>query len=79
MYNYDAFLNWCEKNNINTLRFDRYDNNMDKFYSFIELHYNYPSFLANYRKMRTFYIKNKSNTQMARLFDTMRMTICELD
>ena len=79
LYNYDAFLKWCEKNNINTLRFDRYDNNMNKFYSFIESHYNNPLFLADYRKMRTFYIKNKSNKQMARLFDTMRMTICELD
>ena len=79
LYNYDAFLKWCEKNNINTLRFDRYDNNMNKFYLFIESHYNNPLFLADYRKMRTFYIKNKSNKQMARLFDTMRMTICELD
>ena len=79
LYNYDAFLKWCEKNNINTLRFDRYDNNMNKFYSFIESHYNNPLFLADYRKMRTFYIKNKSNKQMASLFDTMRMTICELD
>lgn len=79
LYNYDAFLKWCEKNNINTLRFDKYDNNLNKFYLFIESHYNNPSFLADYRKMRTFYIKNKSNKQMARLFDTMRMTICELD
>ena len=79
LYNYDAFLKWCEKNNINTLRFDKYDNNMNKFYSFIESHYNNPSFLADYKKMRTFYIKNKSSKQMSRLFNTTRMTICELD
>jgi len=79
LYNYDAFLKWCEKNNINTLRFDKYDNNLNKFYSFIESHYNNPLFLADYKKMRRFVVKNKSNKQMAQLFNTTRMTICELD
>ena len=79
LYNYDAFLKWCETNNINTLRFDRYDNNLNKLYSFIESHYNNPSFLADYKKMRTFFVKNKSNKQAKPLFETMRMTICELD
>ena len=79
LYNYDAFLKWCEKNNINTLRFDKYDNNLNKFYSFIESHYNNPLFLADYKKMHRFVVKNKSNKQMAQLFNTTRMTICELD
>ena len=79
LYNYNAFLAWCEQNNINTLRFDKYENNLNKFYTFIKSHYNNPLFLADYKKMRMFFLKNKSNKQMGELFNTMRMTICELD
>ena len=35
LYHYSSFLEWCNNHNINTLRFDKYDNNLNKFFDFI--------------------------------------------
>ena len=59
LYHYTDFLDWCEKNNINTIRFDRYDNNLNKFFIFIDKKYKNKGFLDNIDKMQTFYLKTK--------------------
>ena len=79
LYYYGPFLSWCDKNNINTLRFDRYDNNMNKLFTFIESHYQKPSFIEGYKKMIVFSSKNKKKPDFDFLFQTMRMTICQLE
>lgn len=79
LYNYVDFLQWCDTNNINTLRFDKHDNNLNKLYSFIHSHYKNPLFLKDYRKMHLFFLRNKQKKEYSPLYKTMRMTICELD
>ena len=79
LFNYGSFLQWCDRNNINTLRFDLYDNNINKFFTFIESNYKNKKFLDNYNKMRTFSHTNKEKNAYDPLFKTMRMTICELE
>lgn len=79
LYNYPAFLEWCNKNNINMLRFDKYDNNLNKFFEFIKKHYKNPIFLKDMLRMRKFLLKKRQEDEKNPLHETLRMTICELD
>jgi hypothetical protein len=78
LYNYGLFLQWCDKNNINTLRFDKYDNNLNKFFHFIQSNYKDERFIEDYNNMRVFAVRNKKKEECKPLFETLRMTICEL-
>lgn len=79
LYNYPAFLEWCNKNNINMLRFDKYDNNLNKFFEFIKKHYKNPIFLKDMQRMRKFLLKKRQEDEKNPLHETLRMTICELN
>ena len=79
LYHYTDFLDWCDKNNINTLRFDRYDNNLNKFFLFLEKKYKDPKFLVDIGNMQTFHFKTKKNGNYKNLLNTTRMTICEME
>jgi len=79
MYNYGSFLQWCDQNNINTLRFDRYDNNLNKLYTFIQSNYKNPRFIEDYYKMRAFSVTHRKKKECDPLFKTMRMSLCELE
>ena len=79
LYHYTDFLDWCEKNNINTLRFDRYDNNLNKFFIFIDKKYKDKGFLVDIDKMQTFHRKMRKKPNYKNLLNTTRMTICEME
>jgi len=79
LYNYPAFLEWCDRHNINMLRFDKYDNNLNKFFEFVRKHYKNPTFLRDMKRMRDFLLEKKREEEKHPLHETLRMTICELD
>ena len=79
LYNYPAFLEWCDRHNINMLRFDKYDNNLNKFFEFVRKHYKKPTFLRDMKRMRDFLLEKKREEEKHPLHETLRMTICELD
>jgi len=79
LYNYPLFLEWCDKNNINMLRFDKYDNNLNKFFEFIKKHYKNPLFLRDMRRMRKFLLLKRQEDEKNPLHETLRMTICEFE
>lgn len=79
LYNYPAFLEWCDRNNINMLRFDKYDNNLNKFYEFVRKHYKNPSFISDMARMRGFLLKKRGDEEKHPLHETLRMTISELE
>ena len=79
LYNYPAFLEWCDRHNINMLRFDKYDNNLNKFFEFVRRHYKNPAFLRDMRDMRDFLLRKRRKEAKHPLHETLRMTICELD
>jgi len=75
LYNYPAFLKWCNTNNINTLRFDKYDNNLNKFYNFIHKKYKSDKYLDDIKNMKLQFGLEKNKNK--KIFLTMRMTLCE--
>ena len=75
LYHYSSFLKWCNNNNINTLRFDKYDNNLNKFYTFIQQRYKDNEYLNDIKSMRLHFGLKKKNKK--KIYDTMRMTLCE--
>ena len=76
----DDFLKWCMMNNNNIIRFDKSEQNLDKFYKFIQEKYNTESFDSSVNKMELFFKKMRApfiKNIHSNLVDTSRMTICE--
>ena len=79
LYNYVSFLEWCDKHNINMMRFDKYDNNMNKFYDFVSKKYDDPKFILDMTEMRKFLLKSRRENNKHPIQETLRMTICEME
>jgi hypothetical protein len=76
----DDFLKWCMMNNNNIIRFDKSEQNLDKFYKFIQEKYNTEFFDSSVNKMELFFKKMRApfiKNIHSNLVDTSRMTICE--
>ena len=76
LQNSDEFLEWCDLNNNNTLRFDTSDILFHKFYLFIEKHHKSKFMLKNFKlmeeKLLTFDKKKDK-----KILETMMMTVCD--
>lgn len=76
----DDFLKWCMMNNNNIIRFDKSEQNLYKFYKFIQEKYNTEFFDSSVNKMELFFKKMRGpfvKNIHSNLVDTSRMTICE--
>ena len=81
LYNFGAFLEWCDDNNINLICFDKSDRNIRLFFLFIKKFYKEPIFLNDIKTMQDFYISKKFSTKNIDKIvnNNLRMTICELE
>lgn len=70
--NYDNFILWCEKNNLELLQFNNTPNNVMNFAKFIEEMVNTSQ---EYNLMQKVYREKFKNNN---LFKTMRMSVCDL-
>ena len=77
LYNYSSFLHWCDRHNINTIRFDNYDHNLVHFFNFIQSKYDKKIFLDDFNSMKSLYYTTKMSNDS--IYKTMRMTVCELE
>ena len=90
--NYPIFINWCYNNNMDYIDFTKNLKNLDNFVSLIEklylskkfLHYvaTYEVFLSKFVLQMETSRKKKNKTEYnerKELFDTTRMTICEIE
>ena len=81
LYNYNFFLQWCKKNNVNLVRFFSTSTNIDSLMRFISINYKNTPFLLDLNKMKEQYKierHNNSNFKVNMLNKTTRMTICEM-
>ncbi|MBN20776.1 MAG: hypothetical protein CL678_05745 [Bdellovibrionaceae bacterium] len=81
LYNYEYFLLWCKKNNLNTIAFDKNPNTLKKIGLFIKNKYKNEKFLKDIHIMETIYndiIGTTLNPDKKDILATSRMTISEL-
>jgi hypothetical protein len=78
--NYSGFLNWCKRNNFSLLQFKQTPQNLQDFCEFIEKNYKHPDMLNGIHKteifLHSFYKKDMKKQEF--IFNTMRMSICEM-
>ena len=81
LYNYEYFLLWCKKNNLNTIAFDKNPNTLKKIGLFIKNKYKNEKFLKDIHIMETIYndiIGTTLKPDKKDILATSRMTISEL-
>ena len=82
--NYQEFIEWCSKNNVSLLHFNKTDKNLMDFCKFIEKNYKSPSLLkgiknTDYFIKKEFQNKNdKNDKNYVFLLNNLRMSLCEM-
>jgi hypothetical protein len=74
LFFYDDFFEWCLLNNTNVLKFDKTNDNFDRFYDFFKEKYDSNVFDESINKMEIFFKKKKTPKS---ILNTSRMTMCE--
>ena len=77
--NYTGFLEWCNDNNLELIKFNRTPRNIDSFFDFIKLNYNSKNLLDSFNCINQYNEKYKhKNIQLIeQLKKTLRMSILE--
>jgi len=80
IYNYQAFLLWCETNNSEILSFKKTSKNMLDFCRFIEEKYRKQDLIQFIKMVENNILTNKSTNANSNKFinNNLRMTLCEL-
>ena len=81
IYNYQAFLSWCNVNNTSLIQFEKVPTSQGLFCSFIEKKYKSSKMLKIIDCFSAFFnkIKNtKTGTKDKFLTNNLRMTLCEM-
>ena len=88
LFNYQSFIEWCNKSNLSLFQFNKTTPNLTSFCNFIEKYYENSTLLKNIECVEKYYDNlkkkndlwklpfNKSNKEF--LFKTLRMTATEL-
>jgi hypothetical protein len=79
LYNYQGFLNWCDKNNLSLLDFKKTTGNLNNFCEFIQRNYKKQLLIDSINRSRFFHSKIKSKKSNNKfILSNLRMSICEL-
>jgi hypothetical protein len=78
--NYEEFINWCEKNNINILQFDneKHEEKQISLCEFIKNYHNTEMIIKRFDLMTNDYKTNKNNYKNNYLMITLKKSIVEL-
>jgi len=78
--NYEEFINWCEKNNINILQFDneKHEEKQISLCEFIKNYHNTEMIIKRFDLMANDYKTNKNNYKNNYLMITLKKSIVEL-
>ena len=77
LYNFEDFLDWCNKSNIILFKYNKYINKNEQFVNFIEKKYNNENFILELKKMKCLN-NNYKVREISNLKNTTRMTLLEL-
>ena len=77
LYNFEDFLEWCNKSNIILFKYNKYINKNEQFVNFIEKKYNNEDFILELKKMKCLN-NNYKVREISNLKNTTRMTLLEL-
>ena len=82
MNNYQLFLSWCNKNNLQLLQFKKSAKNLEEFCTFIERHYKSKSMtdgiICTDTILDKFKRSKKKSPKQQFILNNMRMSICEM-
>ena len=82
MNNYQMFMGWCDKNNLQLLQFKKTTKNMEAYCTFIERHYRSKSMIDGIKCTHDILYKMKHNKKKSQkqqfVLNNMRMSICEM-
>jgi hypothetical protein len=80
--NFNGFISWSKKNNLSLLQFKKTTGNLDEFCKFIEKNYKTKSMLHEVECIEKVYFDSKKNFKQSKkmnfIWNTMRMTMCEM-
>jgi hypothetical protein len=81
--NFNGTVAWSKKNNLSLLQFKKTTGNLDEFCRFIEKNYKTKSMLEGVECMESIYFenfkqRNKQSKKINFIWNTMRMSICEM-
>ena len=80
--NFNGFVSWSKKHNLSLLQFKKTTGNLDEFCQFIEKNYKTKSMLEGIDCIESIYFSSKKASKQSKkmnfIWNTMRMSICEM-
>jgi hypothetical protein len=76
MFHYNDFIEWCIKNNNNSIQFTKTQENINRLFEFVKEKYNSVEYLRTIEIFENWFSK-KDNQNGSMELETMRMSISE--
>ena len=78
MFHYNDFIEWCIKNNNNSIQFTKTQENIHRLFEFIKEKYNSSEYLRTIEIFENWFSKKENQNENRKMeLETMRMSISE--